>query len=151
MDKVLGVAYSFQSDMFAAKIGTKAEVDVKTRRQMLSLIHSVFDPLGFIAPATLKGRIMFQSATSLGLDWDDKLPDYLVKEFNEWREKINQLESLKIKSWIATPETAKGKAELHVFCDASIEGYSAAAFVKMFNADGDSVVSLVFARAHIVP
>ena len=94
MDKVLGVAYSFQSDMFAAKIGTKAEVDVKTRRQMLSLIHSVFDPLGFIAPATLKGRIMFQSATSLGLDWDDKLPDYLVKEFNEWREKINQLESI---------------------------------------------------------
>ena len=43
MEKVLGVAYSFHSDVFAAKVGTKADVEVKTRRQMLSLIHSRMD------------------------------------------------------------------------------------------------------------
>ena len=52
-EKVLGVAYSFRSDQFGIKISKQVERRATTRREMLRLIASVFDPLGLVAPATL--------------------------------------------------------------------------------------------------
>ena len=150
-EKVLGVAFSFQNDCFAIRIGQRAGETVGTRRQMLRLIASVFDPIGFAAPAVLKGKMLFQTATSLGLDWDDPLPDELCQSFNTWRTGLKELEKIRINRWIATENTYNGAAELHVFSDASLEGYGIVAYVRIVGVDGTISVSLVNAKAQVVP
>ena len=150
-EKVLGVAFSFRNDCFAIRIGLRASEEVRTRRQMLRMIASVFDPIGFAAPAVLKGKILFQIATSLGLDWDHQLPEDLRQRFNEWRTRLKELEGIRINRWIATEKTYNGKAELHVFSDASLEGYGTVAYVRMVGADGAISVSMVNAKAQVVP
>ena len=70
-EKVLGVAYSFRGDHFAIRIHERIRQEAISRRQMLSLIASVFDLLGLVAPAVLKGKTVFQKATQLGVGWDD--------------------------------------------------------------------------------
>ena len=65
-DKVLGVSYSFATDNFSIRIGEKAKHRAYTRRQMLSLVASIFDPLGLVAPAILRGKILLQRATAAG-------------------------------------------------------------------------------------
>ena len=149
--KVLGVSYSFALDKFTIRIGEKAQQRAKSRRQMLSLVASVFDPLGFAAPALLKGKIMFQRATADGLGWDETLPTELEDEFETRRAKLQSLENLQIPRWFATPATTNGQAELHVFSDASLEGYGVSAYIRFVNESGESNTSLLFSRAHVVP
>ena len=35
-----------------------------TRRGMLSLVNSIFDPLGFLAPVTIEGKLILRDVTS---------------------------------------------------------------------------------------
>ena len=48
---------------------------------MLSIINSVYDPLGLAAPVILKGKLLLRQLVIMGkqgsdtpLDWDDPLP-----------------------------------------------------------------------------
>ena len=151
MDKVLGVTYSFHDDKFSIKVGKKAERKASTRRELLSLIASIFDPLGFFSPATLKGKILFQKVTALGLDWDDLIAVDLLQQIQNWQSSLIGLERIKIDRWVATSETTKGSAEIHVFCDASIDDYGIAVYLVMRSDDGQVTVTLIFSRAHVVP
>ena len=150
-DKVLRVTYSFHDDKFLIKVGKKAEQNANTRRELLSHIASIFYPLGFFAPATLKGKILFQKATALGLDWEDSIVADLLQQIHKWQSSLIGLERLKIDRWVATPETTKGSAKIHVFCDASIDGYGIVVYLVMRGDDGQVTVTLIFSHAHVVP
>ena len=150
-DKILGVAYSFKDDCFSIQVREAMNMEVKTRRQMLRVIASVFDPCGQVSPTSLKGKMLFQKATASGLQWDDELPDELKSEFDKWRSKLPQLRRVRMRRWLATPETKDGQAELHVFCDASEDGYGVACYRRCTGGGGEHHVALLFARAHVVP
>jgi uncharacterized protein YkuJ len=66
-EKVLGVSYSFDKDVFSIRINDKYKKSVMTRRQMMGLTSCVFDPLGFFCPFVLKGKLLLHKATNLGL------------------------------------------------------------------------------------
>jgi hypothetical protein len=122
LEKVLGVSYSFDKDVFSIQINDKYKQSVTTRRQMMGLSSCVFDPLGFFCPFVLKGKLWFHKATNLGLLWDDALPEDIRVAFDEWRRRLPELQNFQIPRWVATPETAGGEEEIHTFCDASEEG-----------------------------
>merc|ERR1711942_470243 len=55
-EKVLGLRYCFSRDVFFFKPNSdKVNKDVKTKREMLKVIASLYDPMGFIAPFVIKG------------------------------------------------------------------------------------------------
>ena len=64
--KTLGVAWNTGRDVFAFIVPDKLIAHVPaagntiTRRQLLAMIATVFDPLGWIAPLTVKMKILFQ-------------------------------------------------------------------------------------------
>ena len=151
-DKVLGVAYDFATDEFSMRIGEKAKQTAKTRRQMLSLVASVFDPLGLAAPALLKGKIIFQKATAASYGWDDIVVDDLAYEFETWRATLEDLRKHRISRWLATAATTGGVVELHIFSDASLDAYGMVAYTRFIDPQtGEIMVRLVFSQAHIVP
>ena len=54
--------------------------------------------------------------------------------------------------WLATQSTTNGVVELHLFSDASLEGYGVAGYTRFINPQtGEITVRLIFARAHVVP
>jgi hypothetical protein len=75
----------------------------------------------------------------------------LKQDFNRWRQKLPKLGKLRIRRWVATPETTNGPAELHIFCDATEEGYGVACYRRCTGDGGKVHVTLIFARAHVVP
>ena len=61
-----------------------------TKRIVLSVQVSVYDPIGFVAAYVIKIKIFFQELCELSLHWDEKLEERLtmkwfgiVKEFRE--------------------------------------------------------------------
>ena len=56
-----------------------------TRRGLLATVNSVYDPLGFIAPVILVGKIILQDMCRDHADWVDILPDSLKSCWEKWQ------------------------------------------------------------------
>lgn len=68
----LGLCWDINSDTFTFKV-TVADKPY-TRQGVLSIINSVFDPLGLAAPVTVRGRLLLRELATGVQDWDAPLP-----------------------------------------------------------------------------
>ena len=57
-EAALGVLWDVENDMFIFRVNLKEKPG--TRRGMLSILSSIFDPLGLVSPFVLKGRKILQ-------------------------------------------------------------------------------------------
>ena len=63
---------------------------------MLSIVASVFDPLGFIAPITITGMMLFQNANRLKVGWQQLLPMGLQVKWNSWIQTLQDASTIHI-------------------------------------------------------
>ena len=63
-----------------------------TRRKVIGLTESVFDPVGFLASFIVRANIFFQSLWKLRQGWDEKTPEEIQQEWSAVSQK--ELESL---------------------------------------------------------
>ena len=72
-ERALGVQWNVHTDTFSFKIVDKKKP--ATRRGILSVICSVYDPLGFVSPCILPAKAIQQDLCLKGLGWDDLIPE----------------------------------------------------------------------------
>ena len=72
-EEPLGVLWNTETDKFGFKVTLKQ--NSWTRRGLLSVISSVFDPLGFATPLLLQGKLLIQQLCKENLEWDETIPD----------------------------------------------------------------------------
>ena len=130
----------------------KACKPVVNKRGLLSAMHALYDPMGFLSPFVIRARMIFQEAVLSVSGWDDKdrLPESIIAEFAKWQAEIPELSALKIPRWYSTPETRGSAPELHVFTDASSKAYGTVAYHRE-ERDGVIHNTIVYAKAHVVP
>ena len=151
--KLLGLRYSFSADAFSfLPDKSKAETNVQTKRQMLKLIASIFDPLGFLEPFVIWARLILQKVLRVVESWDSKdIPTASLNEFAEWQASFRFLESFRITRWTATLETQDGKKILHGYSDSSGRAYGAVYYIRYEGPNGEVHVSIVCSKSHVVP
>ena len=75
LGKVLGLEWDTENDMLrysARRINLiKKET---TKRECLSTIYSIFDPLGLLTPIIVTAKILLRKMWAIRLNWDEKLP-----------------------------------------------------------------------------
>jgi hypothetical protein len=114
----LGLAWDINSDSFT--YNTNIPLKPFTKRGLLSVINSLFDQLGFIAPVVIHGRILYREIGKCNSSWDDTLPDTREKEWEEWKNSLHALENLQIpRMFIPSSLSRLDLKELYVFSDAS--------------------------------
>ena len=76
-----------------------------TQRTVLSFVSSVFDPVGLVAPYTVRARLLLKDIWKIsGQSWDDKLPEDLRDKFLEWHSGLPLLGQLTIpRSYFTEP------------------------------------------------
>ncbi|KAK6191645.1 hypothetical protein SNE40_003281 [Patella caerulea] len=79
LERAMGVRWNIENDVFQIKITLQDKPC--TRRGILSTICSVFDPLGFLAPVLIEGKIILQELFRDKFDRDDPIPEELK---NRW-------------------------------------------------------------------
>ena len=75
----------------------------------------LFEPLGFISLIVIEPKILLQEIWQTGLNWDDALPQDLVKVWQNWINSLNALSDLRILRYYFKEQSGSLRLELHMF------------------------------------
>ncbi|KAL7631639.1 UNVERIFIED_CONTAM: hypothetical protein RMT77_018057 [Armadillidium vulgare] len=124
-ERVLGYLFQVDSDTFSLsdfKLG-----EVTTKRQLLSEVAKVFDPLSLFLPVTIRGRLLVKKTWEQEIDWDEEVDQDLRKAWGKLRQDLESLKTLKFpRSCFETNET---DSSIDLFCDASTQCYGFVAYI----------------------
>ena len=124
-----------------------------TRRIVLSQVMMIFDPLGFVCPYTLLGKIYLRETWSLKLGWDDQLPTNLCSKWVHFfcpLFQLEQLEQLSLNCCLRPPDSI-GQLWLIIFSDGSDLAHGFAAYIRWRLNSGDYWCRLFMAKCRIAP
>jgi len=91
--KSLGLHWKLVEDEFRFYDVMKVNTSKTTKRIILSDLNKVFNPLGFLVPVLIKGKIFIQQIWQLKLDWDCTLPEDIQLR---WDNFYTELEDLRL-------------------------------------------------------
>ncbi|KAL0830356.1 hypothetical protein ABMA28_002544 [Loxostege sticticalis] len=122
-----------------------------SKRMALSYVMRLFDPLGFLSPITIHGRILLQVAWASKIDWDEPLPRDQIKLWQKWFKNTNEIQNLQIPRWHLFSDFAPIEQELHVFADASESAYACVIYWRFTDAHGQIHISFIASKARVAP
>ncbi|XP_062704582.1 uncharacterized protein LOC134286899 [Aedes albopictus] len=145
----LGLRWEPATDLLSFKQPKWKEYSTLTKREILSQISSLFDPLGLIGPTISKAKILLQSLWKLHLDWDTPVPPAVVSEWLDIQQKFTGLVHLRIPRHVLRPGYAR--LEVHGFSDASEAAYGACLFLRSISSAGSCTVRLLLSKSKVAP
>ena len=122
------LSFRFSRDRFCPSLmdGSTAP----TKREMLRVVMSIFDPLGLVSFLTMEGKIVLREAWRIEGKWDDPLEGGIQRRWANWTRHLATIEDVSIPRWHGTEP---GPVELHVFTDASENAICATCYVVQEN------------------
>ncbi|GFV97600.1 integrase catalytic domain-containing protein [Trichonephila clavipes] len=146
--KTLGVSWKPNLDCLLIKVKVCLDSSY-TKRDVLSTIAKIFDPVGLMAPVISKAKIFLQRLWRSKLEWNDLLP---AEEYREWQQFLVSLENINNieiprRILVAFPEVI----EIHGFADASERCYGAAVYCKSKNLKSETLVRLITSKSRVAP
>ncbi|KAL7852949.1 hypothetical protein SRHO_G00187340 [Serrasalmus rhombeus] len=150
MERALGVDWCIESDSFKFCIFVK-NMPV-TRRGILSIVSSIYDPLGFLSPFILLANTIMQNLCRMKLTWDDEIPEDLANRWCAWLSDLSQFASFSVKRCIK-PEGFGPvvSAQLHHFSDASEKGDGVVSYIRIENSHGQVHCSFLLGKSRVTP
>ncbi|XP_063843679.1 uncharacterized protein LOC135090655 [Scylla paramamosain] len=170
-EKVLGLVWNPVEDEISFKMKMKStckqtcSVEVKsnsdepqnplTKRKALSYISTIFDPMGFVTPVTLRGKLLMRQIIEYidengrKLDWDDPLPEEFIGKWYKFCHDMHELGTIKLPRCICNAELVE--PTLILFNDASTLAYSACAYARWRVGKDKYQSKLLAAKSRLAP
>ncbi|RLU26233.1 hypothetical protein DMN91_000026 [Ooceraea biroi] len=145
----LGLEWNLMLDVFQFK--TQMVADVSTKREMLSAISKLFDPLGLIGPVLTVAKILMQGLWEIKIDWDDPLPETILFKWRMFQESLEEVHTLRVPR-VVISLSENSRFSILGFCDASKNAYGACVYIQSLNeANGETTVKLLCSKARVAP
>ena len=147
----LGILWNLSEDAFTFKVNSEAKPF--TRRGVLSTVNSLYDPLGFLAPVTIQGKLILRDLIKTNNSgWDEPLPKEFQQDWETWRESLTELELLRIpRTYVNVATEEVERVELHIYSDASEVAIAAAAYLRILDKDNTYHVGFILGKAKVAP
>ena len=156
--KVLGLIWDVLDDDLSCVVEPILKIAISTqptKRNILSVVASLFDPLGFLSPFTLPAKLIFQSLCKDKISWDENLPTHILAQWGKWIDNLTQISNLKMPRYIFKgilfenegPETI----EIHTFCDASQQGYCTVIYLRVKDKLNNYHVRFFMSKSRVAP
>lgn len=107
-------------------------------------MNGIFDPLGFLAPVPIYGKLFLRKLVAQTQTWDEPFHYELASLWNSWECSLNVLEYLRIQHTYVTDLSKAVTKELHVFSDASGKATAAVTYMYLRTTDSEGQVKLEF-------
>lgn len=156
-EKVLGMWWNTAADVFQFRTKfVRVHPDVlngtrtPTKREVLSVSMSLFDPYGLLADFTLEPKLIVQDLWRIKVGWDEPAPEHLAKRWESWRREVERTKLLRVPRCYSRFILTSDDVQLHLFADASEAAFSAVAYWRVVHAGGVDV-SFVLGRTRCAP
>ena len=148
--KALGLSWDLLSDTIGVSI--RDVVVPITKRELLSIIAAVYDPLGILAPVVLEGRIIMQELCRLGLSWDAPIDGPLRVRIQDWICKLDRFRCKVVDRCIKPcVQNEIESLQWHFFCDASLLGYGVVVYLRIEDKNGKIYCRFVIGKCRVAP
>ena len=147
--RALGIKWNPRTDVMYFDV--QLETGNVTRRKVLSIMSSTFDPLGLISPVLVAAKILFQDITRLKFKWDEVLPLEIQNRWLEWVNSLHSLKDVMISRCVKPVDYNDAYLELHHFSDASERAYGCCSYLRCVNKEGKIQVNLLCSKSKVAP
>ena len=146
-EKALEIQWNIPDDSFTFNIQIN-----RRPWKMLSIISSIYDPLGLASPFVLEGRQLLQSLCNQLVLWDDVVGPELRKDCKRSEQKLKGVQDIHISRCIKPHMFGKIlETSLHHFVDASEKGYGHCSYIWLVNDEGKIHCSLLVGKSRVTP
>ena len=155
VQRALGVLWDISADAFTFKVSLGKRPF--TRQGVLSILDSLYDPLGLAAPVIVRGKLLLRSmmanlSSVQPESWDEQLQEEHRPAWEAWCKALQALTLLMVPCcYTIASSTGVRRRELHTFCDASNDTIGAVAYLRTVQRDGSIQVSFVFGKVKLAP
>jgi hypothetical protein len=151
--KTLGVGWNSQTDTFGFDYNFPTPDDHEVdKMKILSISHSIYDPLGFTLPYIMYTRFLLQKLWQAGRDWHDPLSKEELESWHIWLKGLPLLKKISVpRVLFAGSEVDMARIQLHVFADASDSAYAAVGYIRQTVPGAATRVTFTMARSKIKP
>lgn len=156
IERVLGLVWKSNADVLTfnldlARVPEETLTTTKpTKREALKIVMSLYDPLGFASPVTVRAKQILQELWRRGNEWDQPIDDDLATQWREWMGHLNRLRDVTVPRCYLHYSDAV-TLQLHTLVDASESAYSCIIFWRAVTPDGKVTLSIVTAKARVAP
>ena len=143
---VLGISWNPNTDNMNIVVGENLIHEDSwryTKRKVLSLVSSIYDPLGWVSPLTVRGKIFLQTLWKEKMGWDQNLNPDQIKVIRDILVDLQRVGEFFFPRHILYEHT-----ELHVFTDASSRAYGAGVYTVN---DTCTRSDLLMSKARVAP
>ena len=147
---VLGLHWTVTDDSLQVCRGANKEVEAPiTQTKILSLVSSVFDPIGFFAKFSIHVRRLPKRIwTKNGQHWGSEVEPGKEDEFLRWKQQLPIVAETSIDRRYFNRED---RTELHVFADASEDTMCAVAYLRSQTKEYSADLAFVFGKCRVAP
>ncbi|KAL5022237.1 hypothetical protein ScPMuIL_001392 [Solemya velum] len=150
VEHALGVLWNVKTDKF--QFDTVKKTKPATRRGVLSIVSSLYDPLGFMSPCILPAKILLQSLCKMKIGWDTEMGCEEIKVWKCWLDGLSELTHLNVDRCFKHAEMSQySEVQLHHFADASQSAYGAVSYLRLLDENGAVHCSFVMGKSRLAP
>lgn len=145
---ILGLKWNSVSDEFQYVV-RPFHFNVWTKRNILSSISRLYDPLGWITPVIFTAKVLIQRLWAASVGWDDPIPENIRHDWLEFASQLPCLETLTLSRRATVPDASCYR--LIAFCDASEKGYASCVYLQAVGLPDMRAPILITAKAKVAP
>ena len=122
-----------------------------TKRNFLKKIATLFDPIRFLAPFTIRAKILIQEMWTAGFDWNEELTESLTRSARAWFDELEKLRLIQVPGYFGKNGQVACDVSLHTFVDASEDAYGAVVYARCTYKDDSVSSTIVAAKTRVAP
>ncbi|KRX26299.1 hypothetical protein T07_8519 [Trichinella nelsoni] len=150
--KTLGVLWDTKSDRLSFQ---QPEVDMEaqdTKRILLRLAATVFDPLGYLTPFTVRAKMLLLFLWQEGTSRDDTLSVPVAAVWRTWKGELMNLSQFRIdRACIQCSFMELAHMDLHGFADVSGCAYETVVYLRLVHGNGKVDVRFLAVKSRVAP
>ncbi|XP_058451844.1 uncharacterized protein LOC131430702 [Malaya genurostris] len=152
MERVLGILWRPEADVFTYHSTSIVVESRPTKRQVLRTVMSLFDPLGFLSFFLIHGKILIQDIWRAKTDWDEVIPENLRERWLKWTNYFAMVDQIEIPRCYFPQRACNDfkSLQLHVFADASEGAFACVVYLRA-EFENEIKCALVTAKAKVAP
>ena len=121
----------------------------ETKHAILRIVARFYDPLGLLAPLSVRVKMMLKSLGKKRLDQGQCITEDIQRQWRRWLRELTEMSAFGVSTAYGLP--LDRMYHLHVFTDASQDAFAVVVYLRTVNSDPLAKTTLLMCKSRLAP